>query len=110
MISAGEGVTGWNAGDRLIAAKGFGGLAEQIVIPAASAIELANTIAAAPSAARSFNLNLSPSDRRFAANFNVQSRIGKTFSWLVSLLGLRELGNWAERWGSSAPMGQSAST
>jgi len=40
VISVGEGVTGWSQGDRLIAATGFGGLAEQVVIPAKSAIRL----------------------------------------------------------------------
>ncbi len=32
--AVGEGVSGWSAGDRLIAAVGFGGLVEKIVIPA----------------------------------------------------------------------------
>ncbi len=36
----GEGVEGWKIGDRVIAVPGFGGLAEKIVIPAASAIAL----------------------------------------------------------------------
>jgi len=36
----GEGVTGWAAGDRIIAATGYGGLVEKIVVPAASAIAL----------------------------------------------------------------------
>ncbi len=36
----GEGVTGWSPGDRLIAATGFGGLVEKIVIPAPAAIPL----------------------------------------------------------------------
>ena len=36
----GEGVEGWRVGDRLIAVPGFGGLAEKIVIPAATAIAL----------------------------------------------------------------------
>ena len=36
----GEGVTGWSAGDRLIAVPGWGGLAEKIVIPARTAIPL----------------------------------------------------------------------
>ena len=36
--AVGEGVEGWSAGDRLIAATGFGGLVEKIVIKAASAI------------------------------------------------------------------------
>src|SRR4051794_15399423 len=40
VIGVGEGVSGWAAGDRLIAALGFGGLAEQIIVPAASAIHL----------------------------------------------------------------------
>jgi NADPH2:quinone reductase len=36
----GEGVTGWSAGDRIIAATGFGGLVDKILIPARSAIPL----------------------------------------------------------------------
>jgi NADPH:quinone reductase len=40
VLAAGEGVTGWAAGDRLIAATGFGGLAEQVVVPADRAIPL----------------------------------------------------------------------
>ena len=40
VIGIGEGVTGWSEGDRLIAATGFGGLAEQVVIPGKSAIRL----------------------------------------------------------------------
>ena len=40
MLAVGEGVSGWSAGDRLIAVPGFGGLVEQIVIPAASAFRL----------------------------------------------------------------------
>ena len=40
VIGVGEGVSGWSAGDRLIAATGFGGLAEKIVIPAKAAIPL----------------------------------------------------------------------
>jgi NADPH:quinone reductase len=40
VLAAGEGVTGWNRGDRLIAALGFGGLAEQVVVPADRAIRL----------------------------------------------------------------------
>ena len=40
VIGAGEGVTGWATGDRLIAALGFGGLAEQVVVPAERAIRL----------------------------------------------------------------------
>ena len=38
--AVGEGVGGWSAGDRIIAATGFGGLAEKVVIPAARAIPL----------------------------------------------------------------------
>jgi NADPH:quinone reductase-like Zn-dependent oxidoreductase len=40
VAAVGDGVTGWSTGDRLIAASGFGGLAEQVVIPAASAFRL----------------------------------------------------------------------
>ena len=40
VIGLGDGVTGWSVGDRLIAVPGFGGLVEQIVIPAASAFRL----------------------------------------------------------------------
>ena len=40
VIGVGEGVSGWSSGDRLIAATGFGGLAEQVVIPVARAIPL----------------------------------------------------------------------
>ena len=40
VMAVGEGVTGWSAGDRLIAALGFGGLAEQVVVPAERAIPL----------------------------------------------------------------------
>src|SRR3954466_14371272 len=40
VIGSGEGVSGWNEGDRLIAALGFGGLAEQVVVPADRAIPL----------------------------------------------------------------------
>src|SRR5882672_5203629 len=36
----GEGVVGWSPGDRLIAATGFGGLVEKIVIPAKAGIRL----------------------------------------------------------------------
>jgi len=42
VAAVGEGVSGWSPGDRLIAATGFGGLAEQVVIPAARAIPLPN--------------------------------------------------------------------
>jgi NADPH:quinone reductase len=38
--AVGEGVSGWSSGDRIIAATGFGGLAEKVVIPAARAIPL----------------------------------------------------------------------
>jgi NADPH2:quinone reductase len=40
VLAAGEGVNGWSTGDRLIAALGFGGLAEQVVVPADRAIPL----------------------------------------------------------------------
>ena len=40
VIAAGEGVSGWSAGDRLIAALGFGGLAEQVLVPSDRAIPL----------------------------------------------------------------------
>jgi len=40
VIGLGEGVTGWSVGDRLIAVPGFGGLVEEIVIPAKSAFRL----------------------------------------------------------------------
>jgi NADPH:quinone reductase-like Zn-dependent oxidoreductase len=40
VLAAGEGVTGWSPGDRLIAALGFGGLAEQVIVPADRAIPL----------------------------------------------------------------------
>lgn len=38
--AAGEKVEGWSAGDRIIAATGFGGLAEKVVVQAGSAIPL----------------------------------------------------------------------
>jgi NADPH:quinone reductase-like Zn-dependent oxidoreductase len=38
--AVGEDVSGWNIGDRIIAATGFGGLAEKVVIPAGRAIAL----------------------------------------------------------------------
>src|SRR5437868_11528774 len=38
--AVGEDVGGWSAGDRIIAATGFGGLTEKVVIPAARAIPL----------------------------------------------------------------------
>jgi NADPH:quinone reductase-like Zn-dependent oxidoreductase len=40
VAAVGEGVEGWRVGDRVIAVPGFGGLAEQIVIPAKAAIAL----------------------------------------------------------------------
>ncbi|MEO7786729.1 MAG: NADPH:quinone oxidoreductase family protein [Sphingomicrobium sp.] len=40
VIALGEGVSGWAIGDRLIAVPGFGGLVEEIVLPAASAFRL----------------------------------------------------------------------
>jgi NADPH2:quinone reductase len=40
VISVGEGVSGWSPGDRLIAALGFGGLAEQVIVPADRGIPL----------------------------------------------------------------------
>jgi NADPH:quinone reductase-like Zn-dependent oxidoreductase len=40
VIAAGEGVSGWSAGDRLIAVLGFGGLAEQVIVAAERAIPL----------------------------------------------------------------------
>ena len=40
VLAAGEGVSGWNPGDRLIAALGFGGLAERVIVPANRAMPL----------------------------------------------------------------------
>jgi len=40
VLTVGDGVSGWSAGDRLIAAMGFGGLVEQLVVPADRAIPL----------------------------------------------------------------------
>lgn len=40
VAAVGEGVSGWSVGDRIIAATGFGGLVEKVVIPAARAIPL----------------------------------------------------------------------
>jgi len=40
ITALGEGVTGWSLGDRIIAVPGHGGLAETVVIPAASAFRL----------------------------------------------------------------------
>lgn len=38
--AVGDGVSGWSVGDRIIAATGFGGLVEKVVIPSARAIPL----------------------------------------------------------------------
>jgi NADPH:quinone reductase-like Zn-dependent oxidoreductase len=43
VIAVGDDVRGWAPGDRIIAVPGFGGLAEQIVIPASSAFRLPNS-------------------------------------------------------------------
>lgn len=43
VIRAGDEVAGWTSGDRLIAALGFGGLAEQVIVPADRAIPLPAT-------------------------------------------------------------------
>jgi len=40
VIEVGEGVAGWSPGDRLIAALGYGGLVEQLIVPAERAIRL----------------------------------------------------------------------
>ena len=40
VTAVGEGVTGWKRGDRVIAALGFGGLAERVIVPAERAIRL----------------------------------------------------------------------
>ena len=40
VIATGEDVSGWQPGDRIIAALGFGGLAEQVIFPASRAIPL----------------------------------------------------------------------
>ena len=40
VIAIGDGVGGWSAGDRITAALGFGGLVEQVVVPADRAIRL----------------------------------------------------------------------
>jgi NADPH:quinone reductase-like Zn-dependent oxidoreductase len=40
VIRAGDGVGGWTEGERLIAVLGFGGLAEQVIVPADRAIRL----------------------------------------------------------------------
>ncbi|UUR07841.1 NADPH:quinone oxidoreductase family protein [Sphingomonas glaciei] len=51
VLHVGEGVNGWSVGDRLIAVPGFGGLVEQIVIPAASAFRLPDSRSFAQGAA-----------------------------------------------------------
>src|SRR4051795_2928154 len=38
VAAVGDGVAGWTPGDRIIAALGFGGLAEQVLVPADRAI------------------------------------------------------------------------
>lgn len=43
VIGVGEAVSGWAIGDRLIAAIGFGGLAEQVLVPVERAIRLPDT-------------------------------------------------------------------
>ena len=40
VVAVGEGVTAWSHGDRLIAALGFGGLAEKVIVPTDRAIPL----------------------------------------------------------------------
>ena len=40
VLAMGEGISGWSIGARLIAALGFGGLAEQVIVPADRAIPL----------------------------------------------------------------------
>src|SRR3954469_21025821 len=40
VIAVGDAVSGWSEGDRIIAALGFGGLAEQVIVPADRAILL----------------------------------------------------------------------
>src|SRR5436305_12905230 len=40
VIHVGEGVSGWSTGDRMIAATGYGGLVEKLVIPARAGIPL----------------------------------------------------------------------
>lgn len=40
VLAVGEGVTGWSAGDRVIGACGWNGLAEQVVLPARNAFRL----------------------------------------------------------------------
>jgi len=40
VVGVGDGVGGWATGDRLIAVLGFGGLSEQVVVPAERAISL----------------------------------------------------------------------
>jgi NADPH2:quinone reductase len=40
VLAVGDGVAGWSPGDRMIAALGFGGLVEQVLVPANRAIPL----------------------------------------------------------------------
>jgi NADPH2:quinone reductase len=40
VIAMGDGVSGWSEGDRIIAALGFGGLSEHVIVPADRAIAL----------------------------------------------------------------------
>lgn len=40
VVAVGEGVQGWSAGDRLIAATGYGGLSEKVTIPSDRAVTL----------------------------------------------------------------------
>ena len=40
VIAAGDGVSGWSVGDRLIAALGFGGLKQQVIVPVKRAFAL----------------------------------------------------------------------
>jgi len=40
VIAVGDGVEGWDTGDRLIVATGFGGLVEQVTVPSKAAIRL----------------------------------------------------------------------
>src|SRR6476469_3875460 len=40
VIAVGKGVTQWSVGDRLIAALGFGGLVEEVIVPSRRAIAL----------------------------------------------------------------------
>ena len=44
IAAVGEGVEGWNVGDRILAGTGFGGLTEKIVLPAAKIIRVPDGI------------------------------------------------------------------